>query len=147
MQDISRQTYQNNNMVIRMEYEEEKRVFALMKWFLFILGSVTAIGVLILFLSKTPDLIAQLGATELVVFIPFTLFASIFAGFWIGTVPAGYIAAWRAIRRSGLFIWGNLLGLLLIATLFLSIPAAISPIAFLLQWAKVSRLKRQLGEG
>lgn len=65
-------------------------------------------------------------------------------GFYVGTVPAGYIAAWRAIKRSKLFVWGNALGLLLIATLLLSIPAAFAPIAFLLQWLKVSNLKRQL---
>ena len=46
--------------------------------------------------------------------------------------------------RVKLFVWGNALGLLLIATLLLSIPAAFAPIAFLLQWLKVSNLKRQL---
>ena len=106
--------YQDNTMAIRAEYDEEKRVFDLMKKFLYI------------------------------ALVPVLLAATAFTGFYVGTVPAGYIAAWRAIKRSKLFVWGNALGLLLIATLLLFIPAAFAPIAFLLQWLKVSNLKRQL---
>ena len=86
--------YQDNTMAIRAEYDEEKRVFDLMKKFLYIVGTITAIVVFLLLLVNSPALITQT--------------------------------------------------LLLIATLLLSIPAAFAPIAFLLQWLKVSNLKRQL---
>ena len=129
--------YQDNTMAIRAEYDEEKRVFDLMKKFLYIVGAITAIVV-------SPALITQTGAIGIIALVPVLLAATAFTGFYVGTVPAGYIAAWRAIKRSKLFVWGNALGLLLIATLLLSIPAAFAPIAFLLQWLKVSNLKRQL---
>ena len=131
--------YQDNTMAIRAEYDEEKRVFDLMKKFLYIVGTITAIVVFLLLLVNSPALITQTGAL-----VPVLLAATAFTGFYVGTVPAGYIAAWRAIKRSRLFVWGNALGLLLIATLLLFIPAAFAPIAFLLQWLKVSNLKRQL---
>ena len=35
--------YQDNTMAIRAEYDEEKRVFDLMKKFLYIVGTITAI--------------------------------------------------------------------------------------------------------
>ena len=123
-------------MAIRAEYDEEKRVFDLMKKFLYIVGAITAIVVFLLLLVNSPALITQTGAIGII--------APAFTGFYVGTVPAGYIAAWRAIKRSKLFVWGNALGLLLIATLLLFIPAAFAPIAFLLQWLKVSNLKHQL---
>ena len=128
-------------MAIRAEYDEEKRVFDLMKKFLYIVGAITAIVVFLLLLVNSPALITQTGAIGIIALV---LAATAFTGFYVGTVPAGYIAAWRAIKRSKLFVWGNALGLLLIATLLLSIPAAFAPIAFLLQWLKVSNLKRQL---
>ena len=130
-------------MAIRAEYDEEKRVFDLMKKFLYIVGAITAIVVFLLLLVNSPALITQTGAIGIIALVPVLLAATAFTGFYVGTVPAGYIAAWRAIKRSKLFVWGNALGLLLIATL-LSIPAAFAPIAFLLQWLKVSNLKRQL---
>lgn len=37
--------YQDNTMAIRAEYDEEKRVFDLMKKFLYIVGAITAIVV------------------------------------------------------------------------------------------------------
>lgn len=136
--------YQDNTMAIRTEYDEEKRVFDLMKKFLYIVGTITAIVVFLLLLVNSPALITQTGAIGIIALVPVLLAATAFTGFYVGTVPAGYIAAWRAIKRSKLFVWGNALGLLLIATLLLSIPAAFAPIAFLLQWLKVSNLKRQL---
>lgn len=139
--------YQDNTMAIRAEYDEEKRVFDLMKKFLYIVGTITAIVVIVVFLLllvNSPALITQTGAIGIIALVPVLLAATAFTGFYVGTVPAGYIAAWRAIKRSKLFVWGNALGLLLIATLLLSIPAAFAPIAFLLQWLKVSNLKRQL---
>lgn len=136
--------YQDNTMAIRAEYDEEKRVFDLMKKFLYIVGTITAIIVFLLLLVNSPALITQTGAIGIIALVPVLLAATAFTGFYVGMVPAGYIAAWRAIKRSKLFVWGNALGLLLIATLLLSIPAAFAPIAFLLQWLKVSNLKRQL---
>ena len=140
--------YQDNTMAIRAEYDEEKRVFDLMKKFLYIVGTITAIVVFLLLLVNSPALITQTGAIGIIALVPVLLAATAFTGFYVGTGPgggaAGYIAAWRAIKRSKLFVWGNALGLLLIATLLLSIPAAFAPIAFLLQWLKVSNLKRQL---
>ena len=134
-------TYQHpiyqDAMAIRAEYDEEKRVFDLMKKFLYIVGAITAIVVFLLLLVNSPALITQTGAIGIIALVPVLLAATAFTGFYVGTVPAGYIAAW-------LFVWGNALGLLLIATLLLSIPAAFAPIAFLLQWLKVSNLKRQL---
>ena len=132
--------YQDNTMAIRAEYDEEKRVFDLMKKFLYIVGTITAIVVFLLLLVNSPTLITQTGAIGIIALVPVLLAATAFTGFYVGTVPA----AWRAIKRSKLFVWGNALGLLLIATLLLSIPAAFAPIAFLLQWLKVSNLKRQL---
>ena len=134
--------YQDNTMAIRAEYDEEKRVFDLMKKFLYIVGTITAIVVFLLLLVNSPALITQTGAIGIIALVPVLLAATAFTGFYVGTVPAG--AAWRAIKRAKLFVWGNALGLLLIATLLLSIPAAFAPIAFLLQWLKVSNLKRQL---
>ena len=114
------------------------------KKFLYIVGTITAIVVFLLLLVNSPALITQTGAIGIIALVPVLLAATAFTGFYVGTVPAGYIAAWRAIKRSKLFVWGNALGLLLIATLLLSIPATFAPIAFLLQWLKVSNLKRQL---
>ena len=141
MRTYQHQIYQDNTMAIRAEYDEEKRVFDLMKKFLYIVGTITAIVVFLLLLVNSPALITQTGAIGIIALVPVLLAATAFTGFYVGTVPAGYIAAWRAIKRSK---WGNALGLLLIATLLLSIPAAFAPIAFLLQWLKVSNLKRQL---
>ena len=118
-------------MAIRAEYDEEKRVFDLMKKFLYIVGAITAIVVFLLLLVNSPALITQTGAIGIIALVPVVLAATAFT-------------AWRAIKRSKLFVWGNALGLLLIATLLLFIPAAFAPIAFLLQWLKVSNLKRQL---
>ena len=115
-----------------------------MKKFLYIVGTITAIVVFLLLLVNSPALITQTGAIGIIALVPVLLAATAFTGFYVGTVPAGYIAAWRAIKRSKLFVWGNALGLLLIATLLLFIPAAFAPIAFLLQWLKVSNLKHQL---
>ena len=132
--------YQDNTMAIRAEYDEEKRVFDSMKKFLYIVGAITAIVVFLLLLVNSPALITQTGAIGIIALVPVLLAATAFTGFYVGTIPAGYIAAWRAIKRSKLFVWGNALGL----TLLLFIPAAFAPIAFLLQWLKVSNLKRQL---
>lgn len=109
--------YQDNTMAIRAEYDEEKRVFDLMKKFLYIVGTITAIVVFLLLLVNSPALITQTGAIGIIALVPVLLAATAFTGFYVGTVPAGYIAAWRAIKRSKLFVWGNALGLLLIATL------------------------------
>ena len=103
-------------MAIRAEYDEEKRVFDLMKKLLYIVGAITAIVVFLLLLVNSPALITQTGAIGIIALVPVLLAATAFTGFYVGTVPAGYIAAWRAI----------------------------APIAFLLQWLKVSNLKRQL---
>ena len=105
----------------------KKRVFDLMKKFLYIVGTITAIVVFLLLLVNSPALITQTGAIGIIALVPVLLAATAFTGFYVGTVPAGYIAAWRAIKRSKLFVWGNALGLLLIATLLLSIPAASRP--------------------
>ena len=46
--------YQDNTMAIRAEYDEEKRVFDLMKKFLYIVGTITAIVVFLLLLVNSP---------------------------------------------------------------------------------------------
>ena len=51
--------YQDNTMAIRAEYDEEKRVFDLMKKFLYIVGAITAIVVFLLLLVNSPDLQAS----------------------------------------------------------------------------------------
>lgn len=99
--------YQDNTMAIRAEYDEEKRVFDLMKKFLYIVGAITAIVVFLLLLVNSPALITQTGAIGIIALVPVLLAATAFTGFYVGTVPAGYIAAWRAIKRSKLFVWGN----------------------------------------
>ena len=48
--------YQDNTMAIRAEYDEEKRVFDLMKKFLYIVGTITAIVVFLLLLVNSPAL-------------------------------------------------------------------------------------------
>ena len=45
--------YQDNTMAIRAEYDEEKRVFDLMKKFLYIVGAITAIVVFLLLLVNS----------------------------------------------------------------------------------------------
>lgn len=54
--------YQDNAMAIRAEYDEEKRVFDLMKKLLYIVGAITAIVVFLLLLVNSPALITQTGA-------------------------------------------------------------------------------------
>ena len=56
--------YQDNTMAIRAEYDEEKRVFDLMKKFLYIVGAITAIVVFLLLLVNSPALITQTGFTS-----------------------------------------------------------------------------------
>lgn len=46
--------YQDNTMAIRTEYDEEKRVFDLMKKLLYIVGAITAIVVFLLLLVNSP---------------------------------------------------------------------------------------------
>ena len=50
--------YQDNTTAIRAEYDEEKRVFDLMKKFLYIVGTITAIVVFLLLLVNSPALIS-----------------------------------------------------------------------------------------
>lgn len=144
MQDISRQQYPSDNMMIRAEYEEEKRVFHLMKWLFIIIGSVSAVSIFLVLLFNTPAILAKTGAAGIPVLIPVFLFGTCVVGFWCGVIPSGYIGAWRALRRSGLFIFGNFLGMALILTLFACVPVLLSPIFFISQWVKVSNLKKQL---
>ena len=87
-------------MAIRAEYDEEKRVFDLMKKFLYIVGAITAIIVFLLLLVNSPALITQTGAIGIIALVPVLLAATAFTGFYVGTVPAGYIAAWRVGQRS-----------------------------------------------
>ena len=65
--------YQDNTMAIRAEYDEEKRVFDLMKKFLYIVGAITAIVVFLLLLVNSPALITQTGAIGIIALIPVLL--------------------------------------------------------------------------
>ena len=62
--------YQDNTMAIRAEYDEEKRVFDLMKKFLYIVGTITAIVVFLLLLVNSPALITQTGAIGIIALVP-----------------------------------------------------------------------------
>lgn len=62
--------YQDNTMAIRAEYDEEKRVFDLMKKFLYIVGAITAIVVFLLLLVNSPALITQTGAIGIIALVP-----------------------------------------------------------------------------
>lgn len=136
--------YQNYAMALRAEYEEEKRVFSWMKRLGFIFGIVFAIAVFFILLINSPTLLDQTGPEGLIVLIPVILFGTGFIGFWMGMLPAGYIGLWRAIRRSGLFICGNFIGLAIVATFLVSIPVLLGPIFFVRQCAKVSNLKKKI---
>ena len=74
--------YQDNTMAIRAEYDEEKRVFDLMKKFLYIVGAITAIVVFLLLLVNSPALITQTGAIGIIALVPVVLAATAFTG-WI----------------------------------------------------------------
>ena len=73
--------YQDNTMAIRAEYDEEKRVFDLMKKFLYIVGTITAIVVFLLLLVNSPALITQTGAIGIIALVPVLLAATAFTGF------------------------------------------------------------------
>ena len=72
--------YQDNTMAIRAEYDEEKRVFDLMKKFLYIVGTITAIVVFLLLLVNSPALITQTGAIGIIALVPVLLAATAFTG-------------------------------------------------------------------
>ena len=74
--------YQDNTMAIRAEYDEEKRVFDLMKKFLYIVGAITAIVVFLLLLVNSPALITQTGAIGIIALVPVLLAATAFTGFY-----------------------------------------------------------------
>ena len=65
-------------MAIRAEYDEEKRVFDLMKKFLYIVGTITAIVVFLLLLVNSPALITQTGAIGIIALVPVLLAATAF---------------------------------------------------------------------
>ena len=90
--------YQDNTMAIRAEYDEEKRVFDLMKKFLYIVGTITAIVVFLLLLVNSPALITQTGAIGIIALVPVLLAATAFTGFYVGTVPAGCMACNQALK-------------------------------------------------
>lgn len=69
--------YQDNTMAIRAEYDEEKRVFDLMKKFLYIVGAITAIVVFLLLLVNSPALITQTGAIGIIALVPVLLAATL----------------------------------------------------------------------
>ena len=73
--------YQDNTMAIRAEYDEEKRVFDLMKKFLYIVGTITAIVVFLLLLVNSPALITQTGAIGIIALVPVLLAATALPGF------------------------------------------------------------------
>ena len=72
--------YQDNTMAIRAEYDEEKRVFDLMKKFLYIVGTITAIVVFLLLLVNSPALITQTGAIGIIALVPVLLAATALPG-------------------------------------------------------------------
>lgn len=78
--------YQDNTMAIRAEYDEEKRVFDLMKKFLYIVGAITAIVVFLLLLVNSPALITQTGAIGIIA---------------LSSRPAGCNSLYRVLRRHG----------------------------------------------
>ena len=131
-------------MAIRAEYEEEKRVFDLMKRLFFIVGTITAVVVFLILLVTSPTLISQTGAAGILVLIPVMLFGMVLTGFFAGVIPSGYIGMWRALKRSSFFVFGNPIVMLLILTFLAVVPVALSPIMYFCQWRKVSKLKCQL---
>ena len=77
--------YQDNTMAIRAEYDEEKRVFDLMKKFLYIVGTITAIVVFLCFsLIPRPD--NQTGAIGIIALVSSCWLQQPFTGFYVGTV-------------------------------------------------------------
>lgn len=144
MQDISRQTYQGYGMTIQAEYEEEKRVFTLMKRCFLIFGGLLAAVVLIILLFNLPALVAKTGVGYLPVDILVIAYGTVMIGLWGGVIPSGYIGMWRALRRSRFFVFGNPIAMVLILTFLALIPAMLAPIFFFCQWRKVANLKHQL---
>lgn len=77
MRTYQHSIYQDNTMAIRAEYDEEKRVFDLMKKFLYIVGAITAIVVFLLLLVNSPALITQTGAIGIIALVPVLLATSL----------------------------------------------------------------------
>lgn len=142
------QAYTNDNIALRAEYEEEARVFGWMKKSFLFLAPAFAVLYAVMFIANIPALEAKYGAegiANLILYLPAILISCIPAILWAGCIPSGYIWAYRAIRRSRLFVMGNFAFLAVLVVLLIGIPILLAPVVFIIQWRKVSRLKSMRG--
>ncbi len=148
MNDNAYQVYVYGYDPLRAEYEQESRVLGWMKKSFVVTSVALVVTFVAMILIGIPDFEAKYGAVnlaELVAYAP-----AIMSGFfpvilWLGCAPSGYIWAVRAIRRSHLFVMGSLTGFAVLLILFIGIPVLVAPVAFIVQWGKVARLKSRLG--
>lgn len=139
--------HQNDLTALRMEYEEEKRVFDWMKKCFFVLAPTFVVVLIVMGAANIPtftDRYGSDGIMSLIAYTPLIVMSMIPAALWAGCIPSGYIWAVRAIRRSRMFVLGNFIFLAFILVFLITIPALIAPIVFLAQWGKVSHLKKSL---
>lgn len=129
---------------LQAEYERERRVFHIMKNLALAIGIPAAVLFFAFSLYEMPTDVGGYGLYGYAAYIAVMLGMSAFIGIAIGCVPARYMGAWRAIRRSGVFVWGGIYVLLVIMTLLILVPAVCGFFFLLGQLLRVHRLESQL---
>lgn len=129
---------------LQAQYEDEKHALSTMKKCFLVIAPLALLAVSLYTLSYLSHTSTEYPPDMLPYLLLLLPCMCIFASAWIGCIPAGFLYAWRSLRRSRFFVFGNALGMLLLVTLFACIPLGCAPLFFLLQVAKVGNLKSQL---
>ncbi len=147
MSDYAFDSSQCGQAVLRAEYEREARALGWMKKSFLVMVPVVVIFLAAVIIANAPSVEAEYGAegvSQLVQYLP-SLAVNIFpVVLYIGCVPSGYIWAVRYIRQNRVFVFGNIFYLALMVVIFVTVPAAISPVLLAAQWVRVSKLKSKL---
>ena len=111
---------------------------------LFLVGFAIAIVAYIAMFPKAYSELGPQGVAELLLVLPAALLCSASMGFFLGTIPAGFIWFARILRRLPFFIYGSGTVMLAIIFVLFAIPMTAAPFVFVWQRIKVRHLKSQL---
>ena len=128
------------------EYEDEARVFKRMKVGIIPMAILTVIAVV----AFSPNSVKALkdSGVPLWIGIPVFILVLLAALVMIGTIlcfiPAGFIGFYRALGRSGWFVWGGSVVMAVIFALLIMIPLFFGVFFFIGQFFRVRKARRIL---
>lgn len=136
----------DNLAASRSFYEREQRVLRVML-ILEAMGTALFLSFSIYIIATKGDAFrAPEGASGPVIALTWAITIAVFLlmSLWIGSILPGFVGMWRAISRSGFFVWGGVITLMIILVLFCWIALMFGPVFLARQAWRTRKAKRAL---